>query len=56
MTGPIRISRGGGFIGKRIGARIVNGTWVKEDRVHAWVEFKLMRGDVPVLFAISRRR
>jgi len=56
MTGPIRIGRGGGLVGKLIGVRLINGTWVREDRVKAWVDFKLMKGEETVLFAISRRR
>jgi hypothetical protein len=54
MVGPIRSTSGGGLSLRFIGVRLINGTWVREDRVHAWVEFKLMKGGEPVLFALSR--
>lgn len=54
MVGPIRTGSGGGVKLRFIGVRLINGTWVREDRVHAWVEFKLMKGGEPILFALSR--
>ncbi len=54
MVGPIRTTSGGALRLKFIGVWLINGTWVREDRVHAWVEFKLMKGGEPILFALSR--
>jgi hypothetical protein len=53
MSGPIRKSSGGLFTGRLLG-QIINGTFVPDENVRAWVDFKLLRDAEPVLFGLSR--
>lgn len=52
MIGPIRRSSGGGFKGRLLG-QTINGTFVPDENVRAWVDFKLLRDAEPVLFGLS---
>jgi len=55
MTGPIRKpSTGGTTLTGLIWGRLVNGTWQRVEGVHAWVDFRLLRGEEPVLFIIDK--
>jgi len=51
--GPIRKSSGGGFKGRLLG-QTINGTFVPDENLHAWIDFKLLRDEAPVLFGLSR--
>lgn len=53
MKGPIRRSSGGGYTFRLIG-QMINGTYVPDENVHAWVDFKLLRGEEPVIFGCNR--
>ncbi len=53
MSGPIRKSSGGAFVGRLLG-QMINGTYVPDENIRAWVDFKLMRDAEPVLFGLSR--
>lgn len=52
MNGPIRRSSGGGYLSRLLG-QMINGTYVPDENVHAWVEFKLLRDEEPVIFGLS---
>ena len=55
MTGPIlKPSTGGTRLTGFIWGRLVNGTWQRVECVHAWVDFRLLKGEEPILFIIDK--
>jgi hypothetical protein len=54
MIGPVRKSSGGGFKSRLLG-QMINGTFVPDENVRAWIDFKLLRDEEPVLFGLSRQ-
>ena len=52
MKGPIRRSTGGGYTSRLLG-QMINGTYVPDEIVRAWVDFKLLRDEEPVIFGLS---
>jgi len=54
MIGPVKKSSGGGYRGRALG-QMINGTFVPDENVNAWIDFKLLRDEEPVLFGLSRQ-
>ena len=52
LTGPIRRHGDEGIHIGLLGVRIDNGTQARDDE-HAWVNFKLLRNEEPVLFIVD---
>lgn len=59
MTGPIKRTRTDGTTHTTltgfVRGRLVDGMWQRVESVHAWVDFRLIRGEEPVLFIIDKR-
>jgi len=53
MRGPIRRSSGGSYTSRLLG-QMINGTYVADENVHAWMDFKLLRDEEPVIFGRNR--
>lgn len=55
MTGPIKkSSTGGTTLTGFVKGRLVNGSWQRVESVHAWVDFRLLRDEEPVLFILDK--
>jgi len=58
MTGPVKMTRTDvtthTILTGHIRGRLVNGKWQRVESVHAWVDFRLLRGEEPVLFIIDK--
>jgi hypothetical protein len=52
MTGPLQRTSGGA-VGYRLIGRWENGTWHRVDYVEAYVDFKLLKDDKTILFAVK---
>jgi len=54
MTGPIqKTSSGATRYRCMLGGLWVNGTWQRVDYVQAWVDFKLLKDEKPILFVVK---
>lgn len=57
MTGPIRrTSTGSTTLTAVIRGRLVNGTWQRVESVKAWLDFRLLSDERPVLFIVDKKR